>query len=258
MAFSQMTDDLDIIARYPDEPYEEEGFTSAAFKASFDRGAKLCKAAHNALVLALNRGTAAANIGFQSSENVPANNVQAAIENVQGQITGVSQGAVPNGSITTEKLHDDAVTGAKIAAGTLLEDVTEDVTLTLHSQTTEGTATEDLSFYYCRALGMVYVRGTITITPDNVSLNAEQGTVAFTWDGYRPSLHLSPADLGLTAIGTPAENAVHVTTVQTAHSSPIGLALKWYGNVEPPSGGDAQISVYVSGWYFCDGPSEEE
>ena len=129
MAFTEMVDDLDIIAKYPDEPYEEEGFTSAAFKASFDRGAKLCKAALNALVRALNAVTAAASVGFRRTANIPADNVQAAIENVQEQLAGVSQGEIPNGSITgekmqdaavtTEKLEDGAVTGGKIAENTI-------------------------------------------------------------------------------------------------------------------------------------------
>lgn len=129
MAFTEMADDLDIIAKYPDEPYEEEGFTSTAFKASFDKGAKLCKEAHNALVRALNAVTSAASLGFRRTANIPADNVQAAIENVQEQLAGVSQGAIPNGSITgekmqdaavtTEKLEDGAVTGGKIAENTI-------------------------------------------------------------------------------------------------------------------------------------------
>ena len=137
MAFTEMTDDLDIIAKYPDEPYEEEGFTSTAFKASFDQGAKLCKAALNALVRALNASTAAASVGFRRSANIPENYVQDAIENVQAQIAGVTQGAVPNGSITGEKLHDGAVTtekildgavtGGKIASGGLFEDASDGV-----------------------------------------------------------------------------------------------------------------------------------
>lgn len=129
MAFTEMKDDLDIIAKYPDEPYEEEGFTSTAFKASFDQGAKLCKDAINKLVRALNAATAAASLGFRRTTNVPADNVQDAIENVQEQLAGVSQGAIPNGSITgekmqdaavtTEKLEDGAVTGGKIAENTI-------------------------------------------------------------------------------------------------------------------------------------------
>lgn len=118
MAFSQMTDDLDIIAKYPDEPYEEEGFTSAAFKASFDRGAKLCKAAHNALVRALNGVNASFSVGFRRSSAIPADNVQAAIESVQAQIQQFVQdeAVIPNGSITGEKIADRTILGVNIRA----------------------------------------------------------------------------------------------------------------------------------------------
>lgn len=116
MAFTKMTDDLDIIAKYPDEPYEEEGFTSTAFKASFDQGAKLCKDAINKLVRALNAATAAASLGFRRTANVPADNVQDAIENVQAQLVGAFQeeAVVPNGSISAEKLGTDSVTTPSI------------------------------------------------------------------------------------------------------------------------------------------------
>lgn len=114
MAFTKMTDDLDIIAKYPDEPYEEEGFTSTAFKASFDMAGKLCKIAINRLIRELGYQSAAANVGFNPTAGVNKTNIQEAIENVQAQIAGVSQGAVPEGSITAEKLGGDAVTTPKI------------------------------------------------------------------------------------------------------------------------------------------------
>lgn len=121
MAFSQMTDDLDIIAKYPDEPYEEEGFTSAAFKASFDRGAKLCKAAHNVLVQALNGVNASFSVGFRRSSAIPADNVQAAIESVQAQIQQFVQdeAVIPNGSITGAKIADRTIQGINIRLMTI-------------------------------------------------------------------------------------------------------------------------------------------
>lgn len=117
-----MTDDLDIIARYPDEPYEEEGFTSAAFKASFDRGAKLCKAAINRLVGQLNgETTGAASVGFNPIENVPAYNVQSAIETLLSyllsQMQSMTHGSVSDGGITAPKLASNAVTTPKIEDG---------------------------------------------------------------------------------------------------------------------------------------------
>lgn len=117
MAFTEMTDDLDIIAKYPDEPYEEEGFTPSSFKASFDMAGKLCKIAINRLIRELGYQSAAANVGFNPTAGVNKTNIQEAIENVQAQIAGVSQGAVPDGSITSEKLDDYAVTEDKLDNG---------------------------------------------------------------------------------------------------------------------------------------------
>jgi len=126
MAFTKMTDDLDIIAKYPDEPYEEEGFTSTAFKAIFDQGAKLCKDAINRLIEEMENSEngGAANISYKRSESVPADNVQAAVEAVEiamrrsvaalreyllGQMQDVTQGSVADGSINENKLAEPAV-----------------------------------------------------------------------------------------------------------------------------------------------------
>lgn len=117
MAFETMNDDMNIIAKLPDEPNDEGGMTAGALKATFDKAGMLAKTAINKLIAALGASTAAGNIGFAPTAGVPKTNVQDAIENVQSQIAGVSQGAVANGSITSEKLEDGAVTAEKIADG---------------------------------------------------------------------------------------------------------------------------------------------
>lgn len=131
MAFTEMTDDLDIIAKYPDEPYEEEGFTPSAFKASFDMAGKLCKIAINRLIRELGYQSAAANVGFNPTAGVNETNIQEAIENVQEQIAGVSQGAIPDGSITAEKLDDYAVTNNKLDNGSVSFDKLDQPTITM-------------------------------------------------------------------------------------------------------------------------------
>lgn len=131
MAFTEMTDDLDIIAKYPDEPYEEEGFTPSSFKASFDMAGKLCKIAINRLIREIGYQSAAANVGFNPTAGVNKTNIQEAIENVQAQIAGVSQGAVPDGSITSEKLDDYAVTNDKLDNGAVSLDKFDPGTRTL-------------------------------------------------------------------------------------------------------------------------------
>lgn len=299
MAFTKMTDDLDIIAKYPDEPYEEEGFTSTAFKASFDQGAKLCKAAINALVQKLNGDSAAASVGFSPIENVPVHNVQSAIETLRSYLLaqmqgitqqGVADGAITtaklgaeavttakiddgavttgklgdgavtaaklgdesvttaklddgavttvkidDGAVTTAKLDDDAVTGAKVAADTLLEDVTSRVLFTV--STTHGFSS-NLTFHYCRALGVVFVGGymTITATHEDQDIN-----IVFSQSTFRPA-----ADVMLTS-GTAANELTTSTTVSTN-----GV---WQVNSEPGTVVAQAMSkqVYVSGVYRCAG-----
>ena len=116
MAFDRMTDDMNIISKLPNEPNDEGGMTASALKATFDKAGTLAKTAINKLIAALGASTAAGNIGFARSTEVPADNVQDAIENVQSQIAGVAMGDVPNGSVTAEKLADGAVTSKKMEA----------------------------------------------------------------------------------------------------------------------------------------------
>ena len=115
MAFDRMTDDMNIISKLPDEPNDEGGMTASALKATFDKAGTLAKTAINKLIAALGASTAAGNIGFASSTNVPAYNVQDAIENVQSQIAGAALGPIPNGSIDTAKLANKSVTQKKLS-----------------------------------------------------------------------------------------------------------------------------------------------
>ena len=114
MAFDRMTDDMNIISKLPNEPNDEGGMTASALKATFDKAGTLAKTAINKLIAALGASTAAGNIGFARSTEVPADNVQDAIENVQSQIAGVALGSIPNGSIDTAKLANKSVTQHKL------------------------------------------------------------------------------------------------------------------------------------------------
>ena len=80
-------------------------------KAYFDSSPEEVRQAHNALCDALTTATtaatAAANLGFQSTAGVPADNVQDAIEDVQSQLTDAVLGNIPSGSVTNDKLAQD-------------------------------------------------------------------------------------------------------------------------------------------------------
>ena len=117
MALPTCNEDMDIIAKLDDEPNDVGGLSAASLKAKFDLAGNLLKKALNDLVAALGGESAAKCIGFVATEAVNKTNVQDAIEDVQAQIAGVSQGAIADGAVTTDKLAGGAVTTEKIAKG---------------------------------------------------------------------------------------------------------------------------------------------
>ena len=80
-------------------------------KAYFDSSPEEVRQAYNglcdALTTATSAATAAANLGFQTTAGVPADNVQDAIEDVQAQLTDAVLGNIPSGSVTQDKLAQD-------------------------------------------------------------------------------------------------------------------------------------------------------
>lgn len=155
MALPTCNEDMDIISKLDDEPNDVGGLPAAALKAKFDLAGKLLKKALNDLVAALGNNAAAKSIGFAPTTAVNADNVQDAIENVQSQIAGVSQGGIANGAVTEEKIADGAVTSEKIksgaiqkihfTAGALQEDIPADE-LTFSATSTECA----LSTHWCK------------------------------------------------------------------------------------------------------------
>lgn len=116
MALPTCNEDMNIISKLDDEPNDVGGLSAAALKAKFDLAGNLLKKALNDLVAALGENAAAKNIGFAPTAAVNKTNVQDAIENVQSQIAGVSQGGVADGAVTAAKIADGAVGTAAIAA----------------------------------------------------------------------------------------------------------------------------------------------
>ena len=115
MALPTCNEDMNIISKLDDEPNDVGGLSAASLKAKFDLAGNLLKKALNDLVAALGNNAAAKNIGFAPTTAVNKTNVQDAIENVQSQIAGVSQGGIADGAITTAKIADGAVGTAAIA-----------------------------------------------------------------------------------------------------------------------------------------------
>ena len=117
MALPTCNEDMNIISKLDDEPNDVGGLSAASLKAKFDLAGNLLKKALNDLVAALGNNAAAKNIGFAPTTAVNKTNVQDAIENVQSQIAGVSQGGIADGAITTAKIADGAVTSEYISKG---------------------------------------------------------------------------------------------------------------------------------------------
>lgn len=116
MAFTKMKGSMEIIRALSNFPNRGANRLSAAdLKARFDEAGESLKKAFNALVEELEAPTAAASIGFFRTSTIQAGTVQDAIEHVQEQLAGVSQGAVADGSITEGKLAAGAVTEEKLA-----------------------------------------------------------------------------------------------------------------------------------------------
>lgn len=109
MAFSKITKDMNIIAALDDEPNDVGGLSAAQLKAKFDEGGLALKTFINNLIDAIAAGTAAANIGAKN-----ANDETDTLQNVLDDLIGAVIGTLPDGSVTTAKLHDGAVTTAKL------------------------------------------------------------------------------------------------------------------------------------------------
>ena len=120
MSIPTLDTDLSIIQKLDDYPNDVGGLSAADLKARFDEaGLALQKYINEVLIPALIAG----NLPFTTSTAIPAETVQAAIENVQSQLANVSAGSLPNNSVGMEKLTAtvQAVISKGGSAGTALE-----------------------------------------------------------------------------------------------------------------------------------------
>ena len=132
MALPTLNDDLAVISKLDDLPNDVGGLSAAQLKAKFDEAAGAIQTYINDTLLPyLESISAAGDIGITTVSGIAAaTNVQEALEALELNIEGVSQGAVADNSITNAKLTanavdtanivDDAVTSGKIADGAIL------------------------------------------------------------------------------------------------------------------------------------------
>lgn len=86
---------------------DQPNMQPAELKAYFDSSPEELRQAHNGLCDALYATSAASSLGFQRTAGVPADTVQAAVENVQAQVTDAVLGNIPSGSVDGDKLAQD-------------------------------------------------------------------------------------------------------------------------------------------------------
>jgi len=117
MAFTQLTDDLSIISKLPDEPNDSVEHDGTWLKGQFDAAGNAIKTYINGTLLTELGGTgAAANIGTDEITGLVSDpDLQSVLEAIYQVAEDAQGGIVADESITTAKLHDTAVTTTKIA-----------------------------------------------------------------------------------------------------------------------------------------------
>lgn len=117
MAIDKFEKDMNIITPLDDYPNDAQGLTSEELKAKFDEGGLALQMYINDMLLP---ALIAKNLGFERSDDVPADTVQEAIENLFEQVRQTAVGTIPNGAVTTEKIANASVSQAKLADDVLL------------------------------------------------------------------------------------------------------------------------------------------
>lgn len=112
MSISTFDTDVNIISKLDDYPNDIGGLSATQLKAKFDEAAGLLKTYINTVLIP---AIIAGNIPFESSTAIPANTLQAAVENVQQQISEAVTGSIPNNTIGMDKLT--ATVQAALTAG---------------------------------------------------------------------------------------------------------------------------------------------
>lgn len=101
MSIPKMTNDLAVIQKLSDLPNSTEGLTAEQLKAKFDEAPQeIQKYINEKLIPAI----VAEQIPFTATSAIDADNVGAAIREVQSQLSDASSGAIVNGSVSKEKL----------------------------------------------------------------------------------------------------------------------------------------------------------
>lgn len=138
MSIPTLDTDLSIIQKLDDYPNDIGGLSAAQLKAKFDEGVLALQTYINTILIP---ALIASNVSFTPTAAVKAETVQAAIENVQAQLAGISAGTIPNNTVGMEKLTktvQNAIAsggGAAEAVTALSEIVAQNVAVTNENTT---------------------------------------------------------------------------------------------------------------------------
>ena len=133
MSIPTLDTDLSIIQKLDDYPNDVGGLSAAQLKAKFDEGGLALQVYINTVLIP---ALIASNLPFTPTAAVNAATIQAAIENVQAQLAGISAGSIPNNTVGMEKLtkqvQDAIASGGSASASiaALSETVSQNVTAT--------------------------------------------------------------------------------------------------------------------------------
>ena len=118
MSFTRFTEETGNISALSDRPNDTEGLSASELKARFDKAGNDVKEYINGELLpALEATTAAGNIGIAAITGLVANTVQEALQALFTALQDVTLGDIPDGSIGTAKMADDAITEDKLHDG---------------------------------------------------------------------------------------------------------------------------------------------
>lgn len=253
MAFTIPDDELGTVSKLSNYPNRIERLKAATLKGRFDADAKTVMGALKRLIQELGLATAARNVGFEKTTAVNADNVQDAIENVQSQIAGVSQGGIADGAVTAAKIADgavgtaaiadDAVTAEKIADGAVDTDAIKwgavdtyrlkDTAVT-EKKLANGAVTESKIGYYAVTEQKIASKAVTGEKIADRTINSEKmgdasvteralcaGAVTNDKVGYKALVE----SLQVTASSAAEESAVAVQTCKFVYAKALGVVL---------------------------------
>lgn len=138
MSIPTLDTDLSIIQKLDDYPNDIGGLSAAQLKAKFDEGVLALQTYINTVLIP---ALIAEKIPFTPSTAINAETIQAAIENVQSQLSRAVAGTIPNNTVGMEKLTktvQNAIASggsASAAVAELSEVVTQNVAATNENTT---------------------------------------------------------------------------------------------------------------------------